>query len=86
MLTIWCRGAIERAQVARDILEMWDIKIDSIENGMWLERTFHRTLSNNHKYMRNITRMLRKAQGSRSEVLKALEQIRDSLSKMKIPK
>jgi hypothetical protein len=74
-----------RAQVARDILDGWGIKINEIENGMWLERTFHRTLSNNHKYMRNVTRRLRKAKGSRSKVLKALDRIRDSLSNSKIP-
>jgi len=73
-----------RAQIARDILEKWGIEINSIENGMWLDRTFHRTLSNNHKYMRNITSLLQKAQ-SRPEALRVLQQIRDSLSKMKIP-
>lgn len=75
-----------RAQVARDILADAGIDINEIQNGMWLERTFHRTLSNNTQYMENVTRLLREAQGSRPEVLKALDYMRDSLSNGKIPK
>jgi hypothetical protein len=73
-----------RAHLARDILEKWDIPIDAIENGMWLERTFHRSLSNNYKYMERVTRMLEQAK-SKPQVLEVLKRIKESLSRKRIP-
>ncbi len=73
-----------RAQDARDVLKKWDIPIDGAENGMWLHRRFHWTLSNNHRYMDKMTDRLQNAK-SKKEVLKILEGTRDSLSKWKIP-
>jgi len=73
-----------RALRARDVLEKWGIPVDGIENGMWLERALHRTLSNNYEYMDNVTHLLEKAT-SRREALKVLDVIRNALSKGKIP-
>ncbi len=73
-----------RADTARKILEKFKIDIDSAENGMWLERRFHNTLSNNYKYMDAVNNMLKGAR-SKNQALKILDNIRDSLSKGKIP-
>jgi hypothetical protein len=74
-----------RALRARDALENWGIPISGEENGMWLDRAFHRTLSNNYEYMDNVTRLLKEAT-SRREALKVLEGIRNSLSRRMIPR
>jgi len=74
-----------RAEVARKILEKWDIGIDTIDNGMWLERSIHYHLSNNYGYMDAVNNMLKGAR-SKKQALKVLDDIRDSLAKGKIPK
>jgi hypothetical protein len=74
-----------RADPARDFLKKWDIPIDGSENGMWLQRTVHRTLGNNYEYMDGVTRLLERA-NSRKEALEVLGKIRNSLSNLKLPK
>jgi hypothetical protein len=73
-----------RAQPARDVLEKWDINIDSHENGMWLFRPYHQTLSNNYRYIDTVNRMLGEA-NSKKEVLRTLEHIRNLLSTRRFP-
>ena len=73
-----------RAEPARDILKKWDIKIDSHENGMWLFRPYHQTLSNNPRYMDRVFKMLEKA-NSREEAVQTLRQIERLLSTRKFP-
>jgi A nuclease family of the HNH/ENDO VII superfamily with conserved AHH len=74
-----------RAERARDILKDHGIDIDAAENGAWVNRTFHWTLSNSTRYMDTVTRRLEKA-GSREEALQVLGRIRDQLSRGKFPR
>jgi hypothetical protein len=73
-----------RADKARTILENWGIEIDSIANGMWLERTYHWRLSNSGRYMDTVTKMLEKA-SSKPEAEKILRDIGHLLSTRKFP-
>jgi hypothetical protein len=73
------------ADPARKALEKWGIPLDGIENGMWLQRPFHRTLANNYRYMDTLNHLLSAAK-SREEALATLNYIRSSLSRFKIPK
>jgi hypothetical protein len=76
-----------RAQPARDILEKFDIPLHRSENGMWLDRLFHKRLSNNYEYIDAVNRALKKAEGNgKKEVLKAIDIIRKQVSQGKIPK
>lgn len=73
-----------RVEIVRDKLLAYGIDIDSIENGMWLERSYHQTLANNYKYLDKVKDMLM-ATDSKSEALEALARIRDLLATRTFP-
>gem|GEM_PF-629526 len=68
-----------RAGPARKALENCGIKIDAVENGVWLYRPYHWTLNNSKRYFDAINRMLQ-GQTDKEKILRILGEIKDLLS------
>jgi hypothetical protein len=80
----------EKAQVARDILQKFDIPLSSADNGVWLpnmdgvgEGAYHPELHTD-EYHRQVERRLKTA-ADREEVLEVLRKIKKELSENKFP-
>jgi len=74
-----------RAGPARRVLEKLGISIDDAVNGVWLHRSYHRTLNNSKAYHDTVNRMLTEAT-SKKEAFEALERIKQLLSSGKFPR
>lgn len=68
----------DAARQARDILEQWGIDINNADNGIFLPKSIHNGLANDHKYMNAVLEDLRQAT-SRDDAARILQDIGQQL-------
>ena len=68
----------DAARQARDILEQWGIDINNADNGIFLPKSIHNGLANDHKYMNAVLEDLQQAT-SRDDTIRILQDIGQQL-------